>query len=65
MLLPGSVCGYVTPAMASELGIPSNTPVATSLIDAHAGALALMGAVENGELTGRLGKAVFTSFPSG
>ena len=41
MLAPGSQCGAVTDEAALALGVPRGTPVAASMIDAHAGALAL------------------------
>ncbi|KAA2235628.1 FGGY-family carbohydrate kinase [Salinarimonas soli] len=39
----GAVAGRVTEAAARELGIPAGVPVGTSIIDAHAGALGLLG----------------------
>jgi D-ribulokinase len=40
VLYPGQKCGQgLTEAAAAELGLKPGTPVATSLIDAHAGAV--------------------------
>lgn len=43
---PGAPIGELTPAAARELGLPQTTVVAASLIDAHAGALGILGAGE-------------------
>ncbi|MDD7970260.1 FGGY-family carbohydrate kinase [Roseinatronobacter alkalisoli] len=40
---PGQPCGGLTDAAAQELGLRPGTPVAASLIDAHAGALGTLG----------------------
>ncbi|KAA0199010.1 hypothetical protein HAZT_HAZT002233, partial [Hyalella azteca] len=48
VLPPGSVCGHVTAEAAQQLGVPQGTPVASSLIDAHAGALSLLTASREG-----------------
>lgn len=41
---PGRPCGRgLTEAAASEMGLNVGTPVATSLIDAHAGGLGMIG----------------------
>lgn len=39
----GSLAGHLSEQAASELGLVTSTAVATGLIDAHAGALAIMG----------------------
>lgn len=44
----GERVGEITTEAARELGLGAGTPVATSLIDAHAGALGLLGAPEAG-----------------
>jgi FGGY-family pentulose kinase len=46
----GSAAGTLTRAAAAELGLPSSTVVATGIIDAHAGGLALVGAQPEGSL---------------
>lgn len=40
---PGQYCGGITDAAAQELGLLAGTPVAASMIDAHAGALGTLG----------------------
>ncbi|XP_050705761.1 FGGY carbohydrate kinase domain-containing protein-like isoform X1 [Eriocheir sinensis] len=53
---PGDRCGTLTHTAAHTLGLDAHTPVAASLIDAHAGFLAMAGAAAGGgRLTGRLG----------
>jgi FGGY-family pentulose kinase len=46
----GTVAGTLIPEAAMELGLPVGTPVATGIIDAHAGGLALVGADPAGTL---------------
>lgn len=63
ILPPGSRCGMMSSEATSELGLTSETAVATSLIDAHAGGLALVaaGAKDASDLHGRLGLICGTS----
>ncbi|XP_068245693.1 FGGY carbohydrate kinase domain-containing protein [Palaemon carinicauda] len=63
ILPPGSKCGMMTSEAASQLGLSTETAVATSLIDAHAGGLALVaaGAKDGEDLYGRLGLICGTS----
>lgn len=42
---PGSSIGGLNEIAAKEFGLPAGIPVATSMIDAHAGALALFGCI--------------------
>lgn len=42
--MPGDLCGGLSKEVASILGLRPNTPVATSIIDAHAGGLGMIGA---------------------
>jgi FGGY-family pentulose kinase len=46
----GSAAGTLTPEAAALLGLPPSTVVATGIIDAHAGGLALVGAQPEGSL---------------
>lgn len=43
VLMPGDKCGGLTGEVAKLLGLQPNTPVATSIIDAHAGGLGMIG----------------------
>lgn len=43
VLMPGEFCGGLTREVADILGLKSGTPVATSIIDAHAGGLGMIG----------------------
>ncbi|XP_049867474.1 FGGY carbohydrate kinase domain-containing protein [Pectinophora gossypiella] len=47
VLMPGEYCGGLTSEAAKLLGLQAGTPVATSIIDAHAGGLGMIGT--NGE----------------
>lgn len=60
---PGQPCGGLSDAAAAELGLTPGTPVAASLIDAHAGALGTLGVgLEAGAaLSGRLAVIAGTS----
>lgn len=57
MLPPGTDCGQLSAEAATQLGLAESTHVATSLIDAHAGGLALVSAQAKvkEDLIGRLG----------
>lgn len=58
---PGRPCGRgLTETAANEMGLDVGTPVATSLIDAHAGGLGMIGiGLENStDFRNRLGKRV-------
>ena len=58
---PGEAVGSgLTEAVASELGLSPGTAVSTSLIDAHAGALGMLGC-QGGDVVGRLGLVTGTS----
>lgn len=46
----GTVAGHLTPSAAAEMGLPVGIAVATGIIDAHAGGLALAGATPDGTL---------------
>ncbi|XP_072943773.1 FGGY carbohydrate kinase domain-containing protein [Epargyreus clarus] len=41
--MPGEYCGGLKPDIAKVLGLKAGTPVATSIIDAHAGGLGMIG----------------------
>jgi FGGY-family pentulose kinase len=43
VLMPGEKCGGLTDEVAKTLGLLPDTPVATSIIDAHAGGLGMIG----------------------
>ncbi|KAJ2952893.1 hypothetical protein O0L34_g7256 [Tuta absoluta] len=43
VLMPGDQCGGLTLEVANILGLQQGTPVATSIIDAHAGGLGMIG----------------------
>ena len=60
-MLPGQKCGGLTESSAQRLGLPVGLPVATSIIDAHAGCLALIASKNETEtdLIGKLGKVVY------
>lgn len=57
VLPPGTDCGQLSAEAAAQLGLSESTHVATSLIDAHAGGLALVSAQAKAkeDLVGRLG----------
>ncbi len=59
-LSPGQKAGGLHPQAASELGLEPGTPVAASLIDAHAGALGTLG-VGSASTVGRLAMIAGTS----
>ncbi|ATI42019.1 ribulokinase [Pacificitalea manganoxidans] len=59
-LTPGARAGGLTAEVAAELGLPEGTPVAASLIDAHAGALGTLGSGGAGA-AGRLAVIAGTS----
>ncbi|MCE1235931.1 MAG: FGGY-family carbohydrate kinase [Hyphomicrobiales bacterium] len=46
----GTVAGHLDGRAAAEMGLPAGIPVATGIIDAHAGGLALVGAAPVGAL---------------
>jgi len=54
VLSPGSLSGGVSPQAAAELGLAPGTPVAASLIDAHAGALGVLAATPLPSVEGTL-----------
>nr|XP_053656417.1 FGGY carbohydrate kinase domain-containing protein-like [Cherax quadricarinatus] len=62
-MAPGTNCGKISATAALELGLSDSTFVATSIIDAHAGGLALVaaGAKTKQDLIGRLGLICGTS----
>lgn len=62
--MPGDFCGGLTGDVAKILGLRPNTPVATSIIDAHAGGLGMIGASAKDvdkEMTSRLSLICGTS----
>lgn len=64
VLMPGEKCGGLTEEVANILGLEPNTPVATSIIDAHAGGLGMIGTAGEGissDMSGRLGLICGTS----
>ncbi|XP_047988609.1 FGGY carbohydrate kinase domain-containing protein [Leguminivora glycinivorella] len=64
VLMPGEHCGGLSPEVAKVLGLLPNTPVATSIIDAHAGGLGMIGTDGDGidkEMSTRLGLICGTS----
>ncbi|XP_071528220.1 FGGY carbohydrate kinase domain-containing protein isoform X7 [Panulirus ornatus] len=63
VMAPGTQCGRVSKAAALQMGLTENTYVATSIIDAHAGGLALVAAKAKSkeDFIGRLGLICGTS----
>ncbi|KAG6448297.1 FGGY carbohydrate kinase domain-containing protein isoform X2 [Manduca sexta] len=64
VLSPGEYCGGLLPDVASVLGLQPGTPVAASIIDAHAGGLGMIGSHGEGidkEMSTRLGLICGTS----
>lgn len=64
VLMPGEFCGGLTNEVAKTLGLKPGTPVATSIIDAHAGGLGMIGTHGEGidkEMSSRLGLICGTS----
>ncbi|GBP14488.1 FGGY carbohydrate kinase domain-containing protein [Eumeta japonica] len=65
VLVPGEPCGNgLAPKIAEELGLLPQTPVATSIIDAHAGGLGMIGTsapMIDKDITGRLSLICGTS----
>lgn len=63
LAVPGHTCGGLTEAAAQDLGLRPGTPVAASLIDAHAGALGTLGVglTPDAALDGRLAVIAGTS----
>lgn len=57
MVAPGTGCGVLTAAAAEQMGLARTTQVATSIIDADAGGLALVAteATSSEDFVGRLG----------
>lgn len=57
-MAPGTECGRVSEAAALQMGLTENTYIATSILDAHAGGLALLAAQAKAkkDFIGRLGK---------
>lgn len=59
IIKPGEVCGKLSQKAALETGLTHGTPVASALIDAHAGGLGVMGCKANNvssDFTTRIGK---------
>lgn len=57
--MPGSLAGLLTPEAAAQLGLTAGVNVGTSLIDAHAGTLGMLGCSApntTNEFSARLGK---------
>nr|XP_021180847.2 FGGY carbohydrate kinase domain-containing protein [Helicoverpa armigera] len=64
VLMPGEFCGGLAKEAAVTLGLLPGTPVATSIIDAHAGGLGMIGTHGDGidkEMSSRLGLICGTS----
>ncbi|XP_047021622.1 FGGY carbohydrate kinase domain-containing protein [Helicoverpa zea] len=64
VLMPGEFCGGLTKEAATTLGLLPGTPVATSIIDAHAGGLGMIGTHGDSidkEMSSRLGLICGTS----
>ncbi|CAH2096103.1 unnamed protein product [Euphydryas editha] len=66
VLMPGDYCGGLTNDVAKALNLLPGTPVATSIIDAHAGGLGMIGARDLGQgidnaMSSRLGLICGTS----
>ncbi|MFD1913677.1 FGGY-family carbohydrate kinase [Halodurantibacterium flavum] len=57
----GGVAGRLTDAAAMELGLAPGLPVATGMIDAHAGALAALGGLDDAGLQGSAALVAGTS----
>ena len=52
---PGHCVGGLSVEAAEDLGLEAGTPVSSSLIDAHAGALGMLAGAGEAETRGRLG----------
>ncbi|XP_059056974.1 FGGY carbohydrate kinase domain-containing protein [Achroia grisella] len=64
VLMPGEKCGGLTVEVAHILGLATGTPVASSIIDAHAGGLGMIGSHGEGidkNMSSRLGLICGTS----
>lgn len=64
ILMPGELCGGLSEEAASILGLVPGLPVATSIIDAHAGGLGMIGTYAKGietDMSSRLGLICGTS----
>lgn len=64
VLMPGELCGGLSHAAADVLGLKAGTPVAASIIDAHAGGLGMIGAFApliDKDMSSRLGLICGTS----